>query len=760
MGKASKVNDELLLKLMTSTTPQGLLVVDNRTDEILYFNHQFCEIWGITQIEKQMKRGELKNNDIIPFCLPSLVDIPAFAESCKPLQSEENRITIEDFIPFTNGRTVRRFSTQMRGDNDEYFGRFYIFEDITKVKEIENALILAKEAAEAATLAKSQFLSNMSHEIRTPMNSVVAYLDLLENTDLSSAQIKYLDKIKISSRVLLNTINDILDLSKLDFGKVELECIPIFLDEVISNSFSQVKSKAEKKDIELESIIDNNTPDELKGDPLRLQQIILNLLENAVKFTEKGIISLKVTAKKNSEDNYLLEFSVKDTGIGMTAEQLKDIFEPFSQGDQSTSRKYGGTGLGLSICKHLVGLFGGEIWVESTYGKGSIFYFTANFMKGTSTEKGCFKKEEIGFKNLDLKVLKLLAGAKVLLVEDNKINQELMLEILQSAGMDVKMANNGLEAIEFVRKFSYDIVLMDIRMPDMDGYETVAKIREDNRFEDLPIIAVTASASFEDTNNSRSSGFNDYIIKPIAINQLLQKVALCLQKGNNSKSNFAAFTDTSGNRESDKKDIDLIDLIEEDNKIYGVNISKAIKGLSGNKKLLTKILLDFNENQSKAAKEIKYCLENGDIKKAGRLAHTLLGVAGYISADKVYEIAKKIDDELNKQNLKNLDELIVKLDNELEKVTISLNIFKSGLTKSVNNDVKDVDVNSLKQSLDKLRILLKSYDMEATDIIEEIQSKNNDTPISNAIINLKSFIDAYRFEEGIVVLDELYSNLK
>jgi HPt (histidine-containing phosphotransfer) domain-containing protein len=297
-------------------------------------------------------------------------------------------------------------------------------------------------------------------------------------------------------------------------------------------------------------------------------------------------------------------------------------------------------------------------------------------------------------------------------------------------------------------------------MPDMDGYETVAKIREDNRFEDLPIIAVTASASFEDTNNSRSSGFNDYIIKPIAINQLLQKVALCLQKGNNSKSNFAAFTDTSGNRESDKKDIDLIDLIEEDNKIYGVNISKAIKGLSGNKKLLTKILLDFNENQSKAAKEIKYCLENGDIKKAGRLAHTLLGVAGYISADKVYEIAKKIDDELNKQNLKNLDELIVKLDNELEKVTISLNIFKSGLTKSVNNDVKDVDVNSLKQSLDKLRILLKSYDMEATDIIEEIQSKNNDTPISNAIINLKSFIDAYRFEEGIVVLDELYSNLK
>ena len=756
MGKASKVNDELLLKLMTSTTPQGLLVVDNRTDEILYFNHQFCEIWGITQIEKQMEREELKNNDIIPFCLPSLVDIPAFAESCKPLQSEENRITIEDFIPFTNGRTVRRFSTQMRGDNDEYFGRFYIFEDITRVKETENALILAKEAAEAATLAKSQFLSNMSHEIRTPLNAIVAYLDLLTNTELSSTQRKYLDKIKISSRVLLNTINDILDLSKLDFGKVELECIPIFLDEVINNCFSQVKEKAEKKRLELELQIDSNVPLELKGDPLRLQQIILNLLENAVKFTDKGSISINVTAKKNSEDNYLLEFSVKDTGIGMTTEQSKDIFEPFSQGDQSTSRKYGGTGLGLSICKHLVGLFVGEIWVESEYGKGSTFYFTANFKENTSIEKGCYKKEETGFKNLDVKVLKLLTGAKALLVEDNQINQDLMLEILQSAGMDVKIANNGLEAIEFVRKVSFDIVLMDIRMPDMDGYEAVAKIRENNSFNDLPIIAVTASASFEDANNSKSSGFNDYIIKPIAINQLLEKVALCLQKDNNSKSNFAVLTDSSKGLEGDKK---VIDLIEEGNEIYGVNIRKALNGLSGNEKLLTKILFDFIENQGKTAKEIKSCLESGDIKTAERLAHTLLGVAGYISADKVYEIAKKIESELNKKNLRDLDDLILKLDNELEKVTLSLNLFKTALTKSVSNDVKDVDFNLLKESLDKLRVLLKNYDMEATDLIEEIQNNTKDTRISNTIVNLKSLIDAYRYEEGLVVLNELYSSL-
>jgi signal transduction histidine kinase/CheY-like chemotaxis protein/HPt (histidine-containing phosphotransfer) domain-containing protein len=757
MGKASKVNDELLLKLMTSTTPQGLLVVDNRTDEILYFNHQFCEIWGITQIEKQMERGEFKNNDIIPFCLPSLVDIPAFAESCKPLQSEENRITIEDFIPFINGRTVRRFSTQMRGDNDEYFGRFYIFEDITNVKETENALILAKEAAEAATLAKSQFLSNMSHEIRTPLNAIVAYLDLLENTEISSTQTKYLDKIKISSRVLLNTINDILDLSKLDFGKVELESIPVFLDEVINNCFSQVKEKAEKKRLEFQYQMDSNVPLELKGDPLRLQQIILNLLENAVKFTEKGIISIMITAKKNIEDNYLLEFSVKDTGIGMTAEQLKDIFEPFSQGDQSTSRKYGGTGLGLSICKHLVGLFGGEIWVESTFGKGSTFYFTANFKENTIIEKTCYKKEETEFKNLDLNVIKLLTGKKVLLAEDNQINQDLMLEILQSAGMDVKMANNGLEAIEFVQKFPFDIVLMDIRMPDMDGYEAVAKIRENNSFNDLPIIAVTASASFEDANNSKSSGFNDYIIKPIAINQLLQKVALCLQKDSDFKSNFVVLTDTYKDREGDKK---VIDLIEEGKEIYGVNISKALNGLSGNKKLLTKLLLDFNENQGNTAKEIKNSLERGDMKKAERLAHTLLGVAGYISADKIYEIAKKIESELNRKNLLSLDDLILKLDNELEKVIISLNIFKTTFAKSVSNDIKEVDVNLLKQSLDKLRILLKGNDMEATDLIEEIQSNNADTPISNAIINLKSLIDSYRFEEGIAELDELYSNLK
>jgi two-component system, sensor histidine kinase and response regulator len=757
MGNASKVNDELLLKLMTSTTPQGLLVVDNRTDEIIYFNHQFCEIWGITQIEKQMESGEFKNNDIIPFCLPSIVDVPSFAESCKPLQSEDNRITIEDFIPFTNGRTVRRFSTQMRGENDEYFGRFYIFEDVTKIKEAEKALIVAKEAAEAATIAKSQFLSNMSHEIRTPMNAVVAYLDLLANTELSSTQNKYLDKIKIASRTLLNTINGILDLSKLDFGKVELERIPLSIDEVMGNVITQVKAKAEKKGLKLDLIIDTNVPSEFNGDPIRLQQILLNLIENAVKFTEKGKIIISIKLNDKNEDCLELQFSVRDTGIGMSEEQIKDIFEPFSQGDQTTSRKYGGTGLGLSICKHLVGLYGGKIWVESLYSEGSTFYFTANFSFDNGTAKDCYKKEETEFKNLDVTVLKQLLGAKVLLVEDNEINQDLMLEILQSAGMYVKLVKNGIEAIENIGKTNYDIVLMDIRMPEMDGYETTAKIRENSKLDELPIIAVTASAAFEDAYDGKKAGFNDYIIKPIGINELLQKIASCLPKTDKKISDFKEIPQVTTCNKKEMKDIDII---EEDYQIDGVNIKKAINGLSGNKKLLTKILLDFNENQGTAAEEIKKALKNGDVKTAERLAHTLKGVAGYICADEVYEIAKKIEDKINMENMKELNDLIIALEKVLGKVTKSLFKFEANLIKPISNNSKKVNAELVKCSLDKLRILLKGYDMEASNLIEEIQSDNKDTPISKNIVNLKSLIDSYKFEEGIAALDDLYSILK
>jgi signal transduction histidine kinase/ActR/RegA family two-component response regulator len=383
-----------------------------------------------------------------------------------------------------------------------------------------NAEILAQRA-EAATQAKSDFLANMSHEIRTPMNAILGMADLVLRTELSPRQRDYLGKLKGSARSLLSIINDILDFSKIEAGKLAMEETDFALSDVFERVASIVAPKAQEKGLEFRVDAAEDIPAKLIGDPLRLEQILINLCGNAVKFTESGEVALRVAREAGTGGKRVkLRFSVKDTGIGLNAEQIDRLFQPFSQADPSITRTHGGTGLGLVISKNLIDLMRGDIGVVSEPGKGSEFYFTVPFGIGRAAAPA-----ETPPPNDSAQDVARIKGMRILLVEDNEINQELAKELLGAiAGADLAVAGNGQEALDRLRGESFDLVLMDIQMPKMGGYEATRHIRREISA-DLPVIAMTAHAMASDREKCLEAGMNDYVSKPFFPEELFAVVA-------------------------------------------------------------------------------------------------------------------------------------------------------------------------------------------------------------------------------------------
>ncbi len=519
-AQASLEDSEAQFKHAAHVARLGHWYFDEVKQKYLSISDEYAQIHGYS-IDEYMERFNTLERDWETIH-------PDDRQRVKECYDQHDRLSIEFRIIHKDGSPRHAIETYRSIYNDD--GKLIVtqgtLQDITKAKQTEIELIRARESAEIANSTKSAFLANMSHEIRTPMNAILGLTHLLQRSNPSIEQSTQLTKIKTAAGHLLSIINDVLDLSKIEAGKLALEESDFQIDSVFSHIQSMLRDQTEKKQLTIE-VDRNDVPFWIRGDPTRLRQALLNYVSNAIKFSERGKILLRAKKLREQAGDLLVRFEVQDSGIGIRPEKTASLFDDFEQADASTTRKYGGTGLGLAITRRLALLMGGEVGVQSSPGQGSTFWFTARLAHGEKTEQPPATTKI----PLAEEVLRTeYKGTHILIAEDNPINQEVAKAILQSVNLSVDIAENGQEAVDKVRSTNYDLVLMDVQMPEMDGLEATQIIRSMTGHRDLPILALTANIFEADRQACREAGMNGFVAKPVEPENLYSSIIEYIRK--------------------------------------------------------------------------------------------------------------------------------------------------------------------------------------------------------------------------------------